>query len=269
MAETSEKVLFERHGAVALVTLNDPMARNSLTPELVDGLCKILAASNNDPTLSCIVLTGAGKSFCAGGNIKHMRDGDDPMYSGTPHEMQEAYRDGVQMIPRLFHALDVPVIAAVNGHAIGAGCDLAAMCDIRIAAPEASFAESFMRVGIVSGDGGAWLLPRVIGVSRALEMALTCRALDADEALRWGLITHVVPAEDLLEMALEMAQSIAAFPPRSIRLNKRLIVKSQEMTLDGSLELSAAFQAIIQNTADQKEAVNALLEKRTPIFQGL
>src|SRR5690606_35384165 len=119
----------------------------------------------------------------------------------------------------------------------------------------------FMRVGIVSGDGGAWLLPRVVGLPKSLEIALTCRMLDADEALAWGLVTHVVPAEELIARAMEMAQTIASFPPRSIRLNKRLIIRSQQMTLEGSLELSAAFQAIAQHTLDQKEAVNAILEK--------
>ena len=266
MAE--KKVLVERHGAVALVTMNDPEARNPLTPGMVSDICSFVGSANADSSLSCIVLTGEGKSFCSGGNVKDMRDGTDPMFAGSPNDMQEGYRNGVQMIPKLFHQLDVPVIAAVNGHAIGAGCDLACMCDIRLASPFAKFAESFMRVGIVSGDGGAWLLPRVIGLSKALEMALTCRMLDATEALSWGLVTHVVPAEELIARAMEMAQTIAAFPPRSIRLNKRLIIKSQDMTLDGSLELSAAFQAIAQNTCDQKEAVHALLEKRSPSFIG-
>jgi enoyl-CoA hydratase/carnithine racemase len=266
MAEN--KLLIERHGAVALVTLNDPNARNPLTPGMVGEICTFIGSANSDATLSCIVLTGAGASFCAGGNVKDMRDGNDPMYAGSPADMQEGYRNGVQMIPKLFHQLDVPVIAAVNGHAIGAGCDLACMCDIRIGSSSAKFAESFMRVGIVSGDGGAWLLPRVIGLSKALEMALTCRVLESDEALSWGLVTHLVPPDDLIPRAMEMAQAIAAFPPRSIRLNKRLIIKSQDMTLDGSLELSAAFQAIAQNTRDQKEAVNALLEKRAPNFIG-
>lgn len=262
------KVLVERQGAVALVTLNDPGARNPLTPGIVNGLRDFIGTANDDLTLSCIVLTGAGNSFCSGGNVKDMRDGTDPMFAGSPSEMQEGYRNGIQMIPKLFHQLDVPVIAAVNGHAIGAGCDLACMCDIRIASPSAKFAESFMRVGIVSGDGGAWLLPRVVGLSKALEMALTCRMLDADEALSWGLVTHVVPGEELVQKAMELAKTIAAFPPRSIRLNKRLMIKSQDMTLEGSLELSAAFQAIAQHTQDQKEAVNALLEKRSPSFKG-
>jgi 2-(1,2-epoxy-1,2-dihydrophenyl)acetyl-CoA isomerase len=142
------------------------------------------------------------------------------------------------------------------------------MCDIRIGTPNTRFAESFMRVGIVSGDGGAWLLPRVVGLPKALEMALTCRVIGADEALSWGLVTHIVPEDELIARAMDMARSVAAFPARSIRLNKRLIIRSQDMTLDGSLELSAAFQAIIQNTKDQKEAVNALLEKRPANFVG-
>lgn len=265
---SENKILIEKRDRVAIVTLNEPEARNPLTPGIVSELCDFLAGANDDEDLSCIVLTGAGKGFCSGGNIKDMRDGNDPMYRGTAYDMTDGYRKGVQAIPKLFHRLDVPAIAAVNGAAIGAGCDLACMCDIRIASEHAKFAESFMRVGIVSGDGGAWLLPRVVGLPRALEMALTCNMLDAQEALTWGLVNHVVPAKDLMTKALEMAQGIASFPPRSIRLNKRLIKQSMDMTLDGSLELSAAYQAIAQNTADQKEAVLALIEKRKPNFVG-
>ena len=168
------KVTIERLGAVALVTLNDPATRNVLSPPVVRELCTFFGAANGDDALGCIVLAASGDGFCSGGNIKDMRDGTDPMFAGTAHQMQEAFRDGVQVIPKLLNALDVPVIAAVQGAAIGAGCDLACMCDIRIAATDARFAESFLRVGLVSGDGGAWFLPRVVGVSRALEMALTC-----------------------------------------------------------------------------------------------
>jgi 2-(1,2-epoxy-1,2-dihydrophenyl)acetyl-CoA isomerase len=234
----------------------------------VGELAAFLAGANADDTLGCIVLAAAGDGFCSGGNIKDMRDGTDPMFAGTAHQMQEGFRNGVQVIPRLFHELDVPVIAAVQGAAVGAGCDLACMCDIRIAAADAKFAESFLRVGLVSGDGGAWFLPRVVGMPRAMEMALTCRILDAVEAKEWGLVTHVVEREKLIDTAIEMAQTIAAFPPRSVRLNKRLLRKSQDMTLSDCLELSAAFQGIVQSTADQKEAVAALLEKRPPRYLG-
>lgn len=261
-------VLVERRGSIALVTLNEPERRNALSPAIVDALTAFLATANADSSLGCIVLTGAGKGFCSGGNVKDMREGTDPMYAGTPQDMQEGYRKGAQMIARLFNDLDVPVIAAVNGAAVGAGCDLACMCDIRVASSEATFSESFLRVGLVSGDGGAWILPRIVGLPRALELALTCFVLDAHQASHWGLVTHVVGPESLVETALEMAGKIAAFPPLSVRLNKRLIIQSLGMTLGGSLELAAAYQAIVQSTADQKEAVVALLERRAPRYVG-
>src|SRR3990172_7457444 len=146
------KVLIERLGPVALVTLNDPATRNALSPPVIRDLSAFFGAANADDTLGCIVLAAAGDGFCSGGNLRDMRDGTDPMFAGTPQQMQEAFRNGVQMIPKLLHELDVPVIAAVQGAAIGAGCDLACMCDMRIASTDAKFAESFLRVGLVSGD---------------------------------------------------------------------------------------------------------------------
>lgn len=265
---SAEFVHIERDGGVAVVTLNDPATRNALTDAMITGLTGFIGSANADETLSCIVLIGAGEGFCSGGNVKEMRDGTHTMYRGTAQQMQEGYRTGIQRIPLLFHALDVPVIAAVHGAAIGAGCDLACMCDIRIASDDAKFAESFLRVGLVAGDGGAWFLPRVVGMPMALEMALTCRMLDAAEAREWGLATHIVSREKLRDEALAMAKKIAAFPPKSARLNKRLIRQAQQMSLTECLELSAAYQAIVQNTADQKEAVAALLEKRPPIYRG-
>ena len=265
---TESALSIERHGSIALITLNDPATRNALSPNLVTALVGFLEGANADDGLACIVLAGAGEGFCSGGNIKDMLQGTDPMFAGSPQQIHDAFRVGIQRIPRLFQALDVPIIAAVQGAAIGAGCDLACMCDIRIASTDAKFAESFLRVGLVAGDGGAWLLPRVVGYARALEMALTCRAIDAAEARSWGLVAQVVERDALLETALNMARTIAAFPVRSVRLNKRLIRQSLNLTLDECLELSAAYQAIVQHTADQKEAVAALLEKRPTRFTG-
>lgn len=262
------KVKIEREGAIAIVTLNDPETRNALSPDLVSGLVAFLEGANADASLGCIVLTGAGGAFCSGGNIKDMLEGTDPQFAGTPDQIQEAFRAGIQKIPALFDALDVPAIAAVNGVAVGAGCDIACMCDIRIGSTRTKFAESFLRVGLVSGDGGAWYLPRTIGYPRAIEMALTCRMIEAVEAKEWGLVTHVVETEDLLPKALEMARAITAFPPRSARLNKRLMRRSMSLGLAECLELSAAYQAIVQHSADQKEAVAALIEKRMPSFSG-
>ena len=264
----SDAVLIERKGPIALVTMNRPDTRNALSEDVISGLIEFLSGANADASLGCIILTGAGKSFSAGGNIKEMRDGTHPMYVGTALEMQEGYRNNIQQLPRLFHKLDVPAIAAVNGHAIGAGMDLATMCDIRIASTRASFAESFLRVGLVSGDGGAWYLPRVIGHAKAMEMALTCCVLDADQAKDWGLVTHLAEPDDLLKKAWELAGQITSFAPKSIRLNKRLLRQSADVPLETALDLAASFQALAQNTGDQREAVIALLEGRTPNFKG-
>lgn len=265
---TTAKVTIEKLGQVGLVRLNDPDSRNALSTDLIADLISVVTAADADTGLSCLVLTGNGKAFCAGGNVKDMHQGDDPMFGGAPHEMAEGYRRTIQQMTKCFIGLDIPVIAAVNGHAIGAGNDLACMCDIRVASTTAKFAESFLRVGLVPGDGGAWLLPRIVGLPRALEMALTCRILDAPEALDWGLVTHVVAPDELEARALALAQTIASFPPISVRLNKRLMLRSISMSLDECLELSAAYQALVQSTSDQKEAVAAIVERREPSYRG-
>ncbi|WP_136620270.1 MULTISPECIES: enoyl-CoA hydratase-related protein [Mesorhizobium] len=261
-------VLIERDGPIAIVTLNEPETRNALSDPVIAGLVAFLEGANADESLGCIVLTGAGESFCSGGNIKDMHEGTHEMFRGRPHDMQESYRKHIQRIPILFHNLDVPVIAAVNGTAIGAGMDLACMCDIRLASSNAKFAESFLRVGLISGDGGAWYLPRVVGYAKAIELALTCRTLNAEEAERWGVASRVVSPEALRDEALALASQVAAFPLRSVRLNKRLIRQSSQLNLADSLELAAAYQSIIQNTNDQREAVAALVQKRKPNFTG-
>lgn len=263
----TEPLLFEQHGRIAVLTLNRPRTRNAFDDDVADALVAACERVDRDMSISCVVLTGAGPSFCSGGNVKtmHARAG---MFAGSSAEMRRAYRYGIQRIPLAFHGLEVPVIAAVNGPAVGAGCDLALMCDIRVAAETAVFAESFVRLGLVSGDGGAWLLPRAIGASRAYEMTLTGDSIDAQRALQWGLVSAVYPAERLLEEAMALAARIAAHPPHSLRLNKRLLRESERMTLAQSLELAASLQSIVQHTEDLREGVAALLEKRKPQFRG-
>jgi enoyl-CoA hydratase/carnithine racemase len=266
---SGDPVNIERRGHIAVATLNEPETRNALSDGVVMALLEFLENANTDKDLACIVLTGAGKGFCSGGNVSDMHKQSHPMFSGSPSQMQEAYRRHIQRIPLAFDRLDIPVIAAVNGAAIGAGCDIACMCDIRVASSTAVFAESFLRVGLISGDGGAWYLPRVIGQARAMEMALTCDPVTAEMAEAWGLVSHVVPPESLLEKAVGIAEKIAAFPPISVRLNKRLMRQSARMDLPESLEMAAAYQSIIQHTADHREAVAALIEKRKPQFRNL
>jgi enoyl-CoA hydratase/carnithine racemase len=160
------------------------------------------------------------------------------------------------------------VIAAVNGPAIGAGLDLACMCDIRIASESARFAESFVKLGIIPGDGGAWLLPRIIGLSRAAELTFTGQMIDAQQALAWNLVSQVVPGESLMETARGIANAIAANPPHAVRMAKRLIREGMHSRLDTVLEMSAAFQALSHQTADHREAVAAFVDKRPPVFTG-
>jgi enoyl-CoA hydratase/carnithine racemase len=263
----TEPVRYEQEGRVAVLTLNRPETRNALDDDVADALVATCERLGRDMSVSCVVLTGAGPSFCSGGNVKamHARTG---MFAGSSAEMRRAYRFGIQRIPLAFHDLEVPVIAAVNGPAIGAGFDLTLMCDIRIASESAVFAESFVRLGLVSGDGGAWLLQRAIGASRAYEMTLTADSIDAQRALQWGLVSSVHPGERLLAEAKAIAARIAAHPPHSLRLNKRLLRESERMTLAQSLELAAGLQSIVQHTDDLREGVAAFLDKRAPGFRG-
>jgi enoyl-CoA hydratase/carnithine racemase len=196
-----------------------------------------------------------------------MRDREG-MFGGSPAEIRDGYRNGIQRIPLALWNVEVPAIAAVNGPAIGAGCDLACMCDLRIAAENARFAESFVKVGIIPGDGGAWLLPRTVGLARACEMAFTGEAIDARTALDWGLVSRVVPADQLLDAARELASRIAVNPPQVLRMTKKLIREGMQQSLPSLLELSAAMQALAHHTEDHQEAVGAMLDKRTPDFRG-
>ncbi len=263
----TEPLLFSQEGRIALLTLNRPRTRNALDDDLADALVAACERIDRDLSISCVVLAAAGPAFCSGGNVKamHARTG---MFAGSSAEMRRAYRYGIQRVPLAFHALEVPVIAAVNGPAIGAGCDLALMCDVRLASETAVFAESFVQLGLVSGDGGAWLLQRAIGRSRAYEMTLTGDAIDAQRALQWGLVSSVHPAGSLLDEARALAARIAAHPPHSLRLNKRLLRESEHLTLSQSLELAAGLQSIVQHTEDLREGVAALLDKRKPLFHG-
>jgi enoyl-CoA hydratase/carnithine racemase len=254
-----------RDGAVLILTMSQPETRNALTGNTaVAEFVQACADIAQDRGVRVVILTGEGPVFSSGGNVKSMQRyyTEKP----TPELIREEYRNGIQRIPRALYQLDVPVIAAVNGPAIGAGLDLACMCDIRIASEKASFAESFVKVGIVPGDGGAWLLPRVVGMSRASEMAFTGESLTAQEALACGLVSHVVPHDALLAEARTLAGKIAANPGGVLRMTKRLLREGERSSLEASLETSAAYQAIAHMTPDHEEAVRAFVEKRAPKF---
>lgn len=254
---------------IATITLNKPDLRNPISEhDLIDALLDTLDAMEADANVRVAILTGAGPAFSAGGNLKMMKPDSGGLKASLPARTRGNYKRGIQRIPLAFAALEVPVIAAVNGPAIGAGLDLACMCDLRIAGESAKFAESFVKLGIIPGDGGAWLLQRIVGFSKAAELTLTGETIDAAEALRIGLVSEVVPDADLLPAARALAARIACNPAFAVRMAKRLLWDAQRMDIAGVLEMSAAMQAVAHATADNAEAIDAFLEKRKPVFKG-
>ena len=260
-------LLYEQQGHVVTLTMNEPDRRNPLTGNsAVQDFQHAIARIENDASVRAVILTGAGNAFSSGGNVKDMERQAGGEVSGM--QIRQEYRQGIQKLPLALFNLEVPVIAAVNGAAIGAGLDLTCMCDLRIASTHAKFAESFVKLGIVPGDGGAWLLPRMIGLARAAEMTFTGQVIDAEQALAWNLVSRVVAPDALLPTAHALAVQIAANPPHAVRLAKRLMREGMHTRLDTLLELSAAYQALSHQTSDHAEAVAAFIEKRTPVFKG-
>lgn len=260
---------YEKTGRIAVVTLNRPEARNAIgTLEDCFDLVNALQRANDDPEVSAVVLTGAGKSFCAGGDLKAIRERTGIGPQTPPDATRLNYRRGVHAIIRALADIEVATIAAINGHAIGLGLDIGILCDMRLAGASAKMASSFVKVGIIPGDGGAWILTHAIGPMKAAELALTGDQIDADEAQRIGLVSRVVPDDQLMAEAMKLAERVAVNPPRAVRLAKRLLRESQHGRLHDVLELSAAFQALAHETADHKEAVDAFSEKRPPKFTG-
>ncbi|HYF22687.1 MAG TPA: crotonase/enoyl-CoA hydratase family protein [Caulobacteraceae bacterium] len=258
----------EKRGAVAILTLNRPEKLNAL-PEPGDGeaFAAVCEAINADREIRCAVMTGAGRAFSAGGDVKAMQAKAD-LFEGGGIAIRERYRRVVHRIVRALYGLEVPLVAAVNGPAVGLGCDIAGLADVRIASSEARFGVPFLKLGIVPGDGGAWLLPRLVGYARAAELLFTGDLIDAETALAWGLVNRVVPHERVMEETLALAGKIAAQPPHALRLTKALLRQGRESSYEALLETTAAAQALAHLTADHMEGVAAHLEKRPPVFRG-
>jgi enoyl-CoA hydratase/carnithine racemase len=268
MTEQNIPLLIEDRGSVRIWTINRHEQRNAITDDdMVAAFQAAASAVAASPEVRCVVLTGAGSAFSSGGNVRDIAEGNG-YFGYAPFPQARAYRAGIQRIPSALYALDVPLVAAVNGPAIGAGFDLALVCDLRIASTAASFAESFVTIGLIPGDGGAWLLPRVVGHARATELTLTGRRIDAEQALAWGIVSSVVPPEQLLDAALELAESVAANPPHAVQLAKRLLRDSAAQSLESHLVAAATMQAIAHSTDDHHEAVTALLERRPAHYSG-
>jgi 2-(1,2-epoxy-1,2-dihydrophenyl)acetyl-CoA isomerase len=259
----------EIDGPVATITITRPDALNALG-QLGDGdvFQAICGQINANRDIRCAILTGEGRAFSAGGDVKAMNERTGA-FAGSPAEIREAYRGNIHKIIKSLWNLEVPLISAVNGAAIGLGCDVACMGDIRIASDKAKFGVTFLKLGLIPGDGGAWLTPRIVGWSRACELLFTGETIDAATACDWGFISRVVSADSLMEEAKSMALKVAAQPPHALRVTKSLMRQGQTATFDTIMELSASAQGLMHHTEDHHEGVLAILEKRTPNFTGL
>ncbi|MGA9796992.1 MAG: crotonase/enoyl-CoA hydratase family protein [Rhizomicrobium sp.] len=261
-------LLFEKEGHVVTLTINRPDTRNPLGED-GDGdlFADACARINADRDVRCAILTGAGKAFSAGGNLKSMKERSGT-FAGVGVHIRERYRNGIHRIVKSLWNLEVPLIAAVNGAAIGLGNDIACLADIRIAAETAVFGATFLKIGLIPGDGGAWILPRTIGMSRAAELFFTADTIGADVALAWGLVSKVMPGDWLMGEAKAMAARICRQPPDALRMTKKLMREGQGVSFDTVMEMSAAMQSLVHLTADHHEAVAAFFDKRAGEFKG-
>lgn len=252
---------FEVDGAVARLTLDRPEVRNALTGErMLIEITEAFEEAEADAGVTVLVLDAVGPAFSAGGNIKEMAQGTG-LFAGSPATITEAYRRTIQRLTSILLNSDLVTIAAVNGPAIGAGFDLVLGCDLRLGSTAARFAHTFVDLGIIPGDGGAWLLPRAVGPQRAAELAFTSRVVGAEEARDLGILLEVTEPEMLDARVDELASSIAAKPAHSLRLTKRLLRHARTMGFNEFLDLTAALQAIAHHEDEHRAAVGRYLER--------
>lgn len=260
----SDTIKFEIDGGIATITLNRPERMNAFTWDMIDAWADALVECQKNDAIAAVIVTGAGKAFCSGGDIGEMQKRTER----TPLDRKNELRGHVHKIPLTLESLDKPVIAAINGAATGAGMDLALMADLRIAAESARLGETYVKVGLVPGAGGAWFLPRLVGAAKALELFWTGDLIDAQEALRIGIVNRVVPDAELMAQTRALAEKIAGGPQLSVRFIKRAVYQGLNTDLRSALDLISSHYAVVSSSADHREAVAAYLEKRKPVFTG-
>ena len=249
------------------ITLDNPDQMNAITTPMIESLTSVLMHADFDNNIRVIVISGAGKSFCAGGDIKAMED-KSGMFAGESNELRMRYMHGIQQIPRCFEEISTPIVAMVNGAAIGAGCDLAMMCDLRIGGEESKFAETFTKMGLVPGDGGTFFLTRVIGFSKAMQMFLTADFYVGKNAFDFGLLNYFVDQAHLEIETEKLADKISSLAPMAQAMTKKAMKISYLNELNTALDTLASFQGITQRSSDHFEALDAFKQKRSPNFSG-
>lgn len=249
------------------ITLNNPDQMNAITTPMINSLVSVLKHADFDNDVRVIVLTGKGKSFCAGGDIKAMQD-KTGMFAGESNELRNRYMHGIQQIPRAIEEISTPIVAMVNGAAIGAGCDLSMMCDLRTGSSLSKFGETFTKMGLVPGDGGTFFLQRVVGYAKAMQMFLTADLFEGQKALEFGLLNFLFEDSNLEAETEKIAEKIASLAPIAQSMTKKAMKISYLADLSTSLDALASFQGITQRSSDHFEALSAFNEKRKANFKS-
>ncbi len=263
-SKMTDFLIFEVKDAIATLTMNRPEKLNAFTGEMLHGLVAALDECDAREDVRAVILTGAGRGFCSGGDIGGMGEEHD----SRPHITKARIWEEIQAFPKRAARFEKPLIAAVNGAAIGGGMDLALACDIRVAGESARFAETYAKIGLLPGGGGAYFLPRLVGKARALELLWTADFIDAAAALDIGLVNHVFPDDELMAEATRLATRIAAMPPLSVRLIKRTVNQSLETDMATAFDLVSSHIAIARAGHDHPEAIKAFREKRDGKYLG-
>lgn len=257
---SNDAVLYEQIGNVVVLTMNRPENRNAnSTPEMIDSFCEAINRINLDYEIGAVVITGKGTTYSSGGETTLMKQ----FASMNPLDVRNYYiHYGIQKLTRAMYSLEVPAVAAVNGPAYGSGCGSAAMCDIRFASQTATFAVNFSHLGMLAGDGGSYFLNQIVGPEKAAEMIFTGDPIDAEEALRCGLVSRVYPPDRLMDESLTMARRIASHPPKGLRMAKRLLREARQAArFDSFLDLTAALQGLGHGTLEYRERLDVFLDK--------
>ena len=258
-------ISFDKEGKIAVITLNRPEVRNAFTIEMVRQWADALEEYRRDDSVDVVVLTGAGqRAFCSGIDLNALQG----MREFKSIKSKSILWDVIHQVAFALERLDKPMICAVNGAALGAGMDMALMCDIRFASENASFAEGYIKFALVPGDGGAYFLPRIVGMAKALELLWTGDLISAQEAKEFGIVNRIISAKELMPRTMEFAERLSNSPKIAIRMIKRAVYQSQNCDLRTALDLISSHMVIVHDTKDHEEALSAIMEKRTPHFTG-
>jgi len=263
-----QTIIFQRENDIGIVTLNRPEKFNAVNQKMTEELISLVGGLNEDKKTRALIITGAGQAFCSGGDFSKEGGLDWASESSTNETFMSGYRETVPKIMCGLQALNVPTIAALNGVAVGLGCDLALACDIRIACENTKLSAIWIKRGLIPAAGGFWMLPRIVGLGRAAEIIFSGRAVQAEEGERIGLFNKVVPASSLKSEAIALAQSFTENPPIGLKLAKMMLYRGLSLDFRSGIELAGAVQAVAHSTEDHTESINAWREKRKPVYKG-